>query len=67
MIGKILEISRVSAIERYGNRHGQSDENSRKKQSLDFAGILAEQMKPIQKAATPKAYRLDLSSLNHLR
>lgn len=66
MISKILEISRVSPIEPYGKQNGGSDENSRKKQSLDFADILAEKMS-VQTKQPGEAYRLDLSSLSHLR
>lgn len=67
MISKILEISRVSRIEPYGNRQGNSGNNSGKKEGLGFADILAEKMNNVPQSSNTKAYKLDLSSLNHLR
>lgn len=66
MISKILEISRISPIEPYGKQNGHFDDNSRKKKNLDFADILAEKMNA-QNKPPAEAYKLDLSSLNHLR
>lgn len=65
MIDRILEITRVPAIERYGKNNQQSGQNSRKKEDLDFANILASKMNQGAKNVDTSAYKLDLNSLEH--